>query len=193
MATLTQNLNDGVSGIRKAIKSVCTRAGSLQDDIQAVAVATLKHTHEHGDWTLSVELIDGLSQSNGVKKTKLTQWFESFMGATFGKDEGTGNNVFEYDKGRNASDINMEQAEAVKWYDFKSEKASVAKDLQAIVKQFVKAGQKSVKAGKMEQAQLTAAVTFFEGLADIHEGDVLEVDFSNALDMDEPATAATAH
>lgn len=130
-------------GIRSAIKSVCNRAGTLQDDIQKVAIACLEHTQEHGDWTLSVELIEGISRSVGVKSTKLTKFFEAMMCATLTKqDDGT--LKFVYDQGFSGQDIDISMAAAVKWYDFaapKVEKAfDVAAEIEKLLKRMNKAG-----------------------------------------------------
>lgn len=166
-------IDNTVQGIRKAIKSVCNRAKTLQDDIQQVAIATLAHTVEHGDWTLSVELVDGLSQSNGVKKAKLVQYFEAMMGASFGRDANIDRNVFEYDEGKNASTIDLDIAKAVKWYDFKVEGKDTSKTLEEIMRYVHGQLAKSLKSGKVTESQCKLIDEFFEAMTD--EGVELEV------------------
>lgn len=152
-----------VEGIRKGIKSVCNRAVSVQSDIQRVAYATLAHTAEHGDWTLSVELIDGLSKVNGVRKQSLTNWFEAFMGATVEKDN-EGKTVFIYDDGRNHASIMLEQAQAVNWYDFKKAPVDNTKDFEQLAAAFLNAANKSLKTGKVSHDEYELAVNFFKAV-----------------------------
>lgn len=159
-----------VEGIRKGIKSVCTRAASLQGDIQRVAVATLAHTAQHGDWTLSVELIDGLSKANGVRKSALTNWFENFMGATVEKDT-SGNTVFIYDVGNNHETIKLELAQAVNWYEFKKDPVDNTKTFEELAAAFIINAAKSVKTGKVSHEELELAKTFFKAVKD-SEGDL---------------------
>ena len=117
MAIQAKNLTT-VDAIRKAIKSVTGRAASLQADIQVIAIACLDHTIKHGDWTLSVELIEGVSASNGMKKSALINWHEAFMQARY-EENADGGLGFSYDEGKDASTILLDMAKAVNWFDFK--------------------------------------------------------------------------
>ena len=141
-----------VEGIRKAIKSVVNRGTSWQNDVQSVALACLEHTKEHGNWTLSVELIDGITQVKGVKHTQLKMYFEAMMCATFDTD-GEGKSIFTYDKGHNQNSIDMAMCEAVNWFDFKAPKANNAKNMDELIETFIKNIDKSVKAKKVSDAE----------------------------------------
>ena len=67
--------------------------------------------------------------------------------------------------GKKAKDINIDQAAAVKWYDFKRDtKKANAKTLGELREYIEKQGKKSVKAGKFSQATLDALVADFEEL-----------------------------
>jgi len=117
MTIQAKNLTN-VDAIRKAIKSVTGRGASLQADIQTIAIACLDHTVKHGDWTLSVELIEGVSASNGMKKSALIGWHEAFMQARY-EENADGGMGFSYDEGKSAETILVDMAKAVNWFDFK--------------------------------------------------------------------------
>jgi hypothetical protein len=127
MAIQAKNLTT-VDAIRKAIKSVTGRAASLQADIQVIAIACLDHTIKHGDWTLSVELIKGISAANGMKKTALINWHEAFMQARY-EENADGGLGFSYDEGKNHETILIDMAKAVNWFDFKKPPAKHVYDL----------------------------------------------------------------
>lgn len=125
------------TGIRAAIKSVCNRAGTLQKDVQVIAVACLEHTKEHGDWTLGAELIEGISASKGVKSSKLTMWFEAFMGASYTKND-AGAFVFVYDEDKNHESILIDAAQEVNWFDFKADKGETSVDVSKEITKLIK-------------------------------------------------------
>lgn len=151
-------ITKSVEGIRKAIKSVANRSRTLQRDIQDVAVAVLEHIAEHGDWTLAVEAIEGISVSKGIKSAKLTQYFEAMMSATYGtytNDKGDEVLGFVYDENKSHKDINLDMARAVNWFDFKAEPKDNSKDLEEIAEAVAKLLAKSEKAHKVSQAEAT--------------------------------------
>lgn len=143
------------TGIQKAIKSIVRRSGTLQSDIQAVALACLEHTKQHGDWTLSRELLEGISATKGVKYNKLKQWFEAMMAASYVKGPNK-EMIFVYDEGRSAKDINLEMAAAVNWWDFKTEPKDNSKELEAIPELVARALAKSLKSGKVSDEEASA-------------------------------------
>lgn len=144
---------EGAANIRKAISSVCNRTSSVQNDIQQVAISCLAHCIQHGDWTLSAELIDGYSKVEGAGKTALRKWHEAFMHATF--DNKTAS--FTYDDGHDATTIALEQAAAVNWWAFKPEQDNTTKTFAEYAEQMRKNLVKGVKGGTVE-ADIAAEV-----------------------------------
>jgi len=137
--------------------------------IQHVATSLIHHVHENGDWTVIFPCIENITQCNGVNKQALVGYFESSMHASI--EEG----VLTYDTGASASDINMDQVSAVMWYDFKkpSSKAA-AKSLGELLAQFEKGAKKSIKAGKVAEADAALVIATIEGLMSSSEEDVAE-------------------
>ena len=165
-------------GIRKAIKSISNRSRTLQNDIQQVAVAILEHIHEHGDWTLAVESIEGISQSKGVKSSKLTQYYEAMMQATYQQVDGK--NVFVYDEGKSHADISIEMAEAVKWYDFKAPAKDTSKELEEIQLAVFKMLAKSEEAGKITETERSVVNEVLDTLVKAREaGDAVELSLAS--------------
>lgn len=162
---------EDAGSIRAAIKSVSNRARTLQGDIQRVALATLYHTTQHGDWTLCRELIEGVSSSRGVKAAKLTQWYEAFMHATYTKNE-AGEMAFIYDTDKSAADISLEQAELVNWYDFKAEPQDKTKTLEAIRESVAKMLAASLKTNKVTEQEQSVLMDIFDDLLVARELDV---------------------
>lgn len=161
-----------IKSLDKAVTSVINRSGILQNDIQQVCVACLEHTVEHGDFTQSVRLIEGISQKKGVKSTKLQMYFEAMMGAELVYDKETKSNTFQYDEGHTGKDINVAIASSVNWFDFKPEKGDTTKELEAIVKACIGQLDKSIETGKVTLEQRERLVKAFNAeiiaLAEAH-------------------------
>jgi hypothetical protein len=151
MAKLELNSTDG---IRKAIKSVVGRAVSVQRDVQKIAVACLEHTHKHGDWTLSVELIQGISKAKGVRKTALINYTQAFMRATY-KKQANGEMGFTYDEGADKSTILLEAAREVNWFDFKPEREEKTHNMDSVYEVAEKEMAKAIKQGNMTKENAT--------------------------------------
>lgn len=170
---------NSIASIRAGIKSVANRSRTLQADIQTVALACLQHTLDHGDWTIAVEAIEGISASKGVKSSKLTQYFEAMLGATYGKytnDQGNEVLGFVYDEGRSHKDINMDMAEAVKWYEFKADPKDNSKDLEQLQAAFLKMAVKAFEAGKITEQERAVINEMMATLVDARKaGDVVEL------------------
>jgi len=185
-------------GIRKSIKSVCGRAATLQADIQQVALACLEHTINHGDWTLSRDLIEGISASKGVKFSSLKQWFEAFMHASYTED-GDGNPVFVYDEGKGQADISLEQAKVVMWYDFKPPKRDTSKTLEDIRDSVAKMLKTSLKKGKVDEYESDTIMEVFATLIEAREAEAENMDrktmtaIANELSGKAVTTATTTH
>ncbi len=62
----------------KKIDRIRKIGSALQQEIHVVAVSTLAHIRDHGDYTLAVRLLDALP--NGQRVKALAHWFGHFSG-----------------------------------------------------------------------------------------------------------------
>jgi hypothetical protein len=145
---------------------IAKQQNTVANRIQHIATSLIYHVQESGDWTVIFPCIESITQCNGVNKQALVGYFESSMHASI--EEG----VLTYDKGASASDIDMDKVSAVMWYNFKqpSSKAA-AKSLGELLAQFEKGAKKSIKAGKVSEADAALVVSTIEGLI---SGDLAE-------------------
>lgn len=114
-------LNQAETG--KLIKSIKSRAASVQRDIHQAAYSTLDHMREHGDFTLAVALLNALP--NGQRVKALALWYKHFSGGKFSprQDKKQGNIwVGSLAKDRQGSDFNVSEAIEVSFADFSAEK-----------------------------------------------------------------------
>lgn len=166
------------SGLTKAIDSVVRRAGSWQKDVQIVSVAVLGHVRQHGDWTLAVRLVDGVSKCDGVKKSTLRNYMECFMRGEFYTEDGE--TKFRYDDGASASTVLVEQAEAVQWYAFKPEKTPEAFDLNAKLAKLLK-DLGNAKEISVDLAEVREQLTALTAAVDAIEGEAVTAELSEEL------------
>lgn len=138
-----------VASINDAVRRVANRARNTFDEIQMIIVCTLAHVAEHGDITVAESVVADITKIEGITKSKVKQWFESALHATYESKS------FNYDKGKSHRDIDLEQAAAVKWYNFKAENAGQsAKDLLALFESFHKAAKRSLDKNLVTQDQI---------------------------------------
>ena len=131
----------------KLVKSVVSRAGKWTIDVQRAALNCINHLKEHGDSTLAVSLVQGLSKSDGVNKSALKNYMEAFCIGEFVEHEGVMG--FNFDHGKGREDIDLAMAEVVQWSAFKKPSTNTAKNLDELIEVFLKQIDKSVKAGKV--------------------------------------------
>lgn len=106
----------------KVIKSIKVRAGRLQSDIHQVAVSTLSHMQEHGDFRGAVALMNALPSGQRVKG--LAAWYKNFSGGKFSlrQDKKQGNIwVGTLQKDRTSEDFNIEEASKITFAEFTAE------------------------------------------------------------------------
>ena len=150
-----------ITTLDKAVTSVIRRTGTLQNDIQQVAIACLQHTVDHGDFTQTARLVEGIGSKKSMKSTALLGYFEHMMQATLVRDETTDELRFVYAEGKSAKDINIDIANAINWFDYKPEPTDKTKELEAFAEAFSKDIAKSVKTEKVtveEQAYLDEVI-----------------------------------
>ncbi len=82
-----------------------------KDKVQVVAVAILKHAHEHGDYSLAEELVNGLG--NGINAKGLVEFFVRFGGLVVDEEEGG----FTGWQGAEFIQENFTEAKGTMWYD----------------------------------------------------------------------------
>ena len=146
-----------LDAIKAETRKIARQQNTVASRIQHVATSVLAHIAEHGDWTVAVNFRDEITASNGVRKQALTDYLEAMLHGQFSKEG------FAYDKKHSHQTINLEQAAAVNWYDFKRKNAkATAKTLAELLEYVTKQGAKSVKAGKIEQSALDTIVGTFE-------------------------------
>ena len=156
-------------GIEKAVSSAIRRTTGAQEFTQDVAIFCLGHIVEHGDWTHAVNLVQGITKCKGAKSSKLRQYFEAMMSASlvYNKDEKQWQ--FIYDEGKGHKDINLEMAEAVKWYDFKAESGDTTKTLEQIAKQVGKMLDASLETDKVTADEATQVNNLLADLLEARE------------------------
>lgn len=134
--------------ILDATRRVISRVNNAQTEWQRIALSAIAHCKEHGDKTVPASVIEGITKCNGVTKGKMRQYLEFGLNAVY--EDG----AFNYLPGKSHRDIDLDMAEAVKWYDFKVESGDTSKDLLALFEAFHKAAQRSLAKEKVTQAQI---------------------------------------
>ena len=146
-----------LSAIKDETRKIVRQQNTVATRIQHVATSVLAHIAQHGDWTVAVQFRDEITASNGVRKQALTDYLEAMLHGSFTKDG------FAYDKKQSHETIDLDQAAAVNWYDFKKANAKAsAKTLAELLEYVTKQGNKSVKAGKIKQDALDGIVEKME-------------------------------
>lgn len=126
-------LNQAETG--KLIKSIKSRAASVQRDIHQAACSTLDHMREHGDFTLAIALLNAMP--NGQRVKALALWYKHFSGDKFSprQDKKQGNIwVGSLAKDRASEDFNIEEAIATSFADFSVEKDPQQVTVASLVK-----------------------------------------------------------
>jgi len=153
-------------GINAGIKSVVSRKGKWNGDVQALAVACLDHVFKHGNWTYLARLVDGVTECAGVKHTALKGWAEHSMHAVFGENE-KGEPAFKYHDGHSNKTIDVEDAASRNWFDYKPPKKDTTKSLGEIREAVLKMIVASMKTDKLSQDE---GVTLGEGINALVDG-----------------------
>lgn len=109
-------------------------AKALQADIHQVAVSTLDHCREHGDYRGALSLVNALP--NGQRVKGLVAWFQNFSNGklVFKADKATGGFTAELKKDRVDTDFNVAAAMLVDYGTFTAEVAPKTMSLEAFVK-----------------------------------------------------------
>lgn len=128
MEILSQSaVTDKVAIIGKASKA-------LQADIHQVAVSTLDHCREHGDYRGALGLVNALP--NGQRVKALVAWYQNFSNGKLTFKGGSKGEPFtaELNKTRVDSDFNVAAAMLVDYGSFTAEIAPKTMTLEAFVK-----------------------------------------------------------
>jgi len=115
-------------GILLAIASIQRRGASLDNDIQATALAIAAHIHEHREVTLAVKLFNAMPM--GSRRVALVHWFIKHAFVKVNMDKDTRKDFpLQFDKeaaDKNASDeakgLLLEAGAKLQWFDCKKEK-----------------------------------------------------------------------
>lgn len=109
-------------------------AKALQADIHQVAVSTLDHCREHGDYRGALALVNCLP--NGQRVKGLVAWFQNFSNGklVFKADKASGGFAAELKKDRVNEDFNILAAMEVDYGTFTAEVAPKTMSLEAFVK-----------------------------------------------------------
>lgn len=175
-------------GINAGIKSVVSRKGKWNGDVQALAVACLDHVVKHGNWTYLARLVDGVSQCAGVNKTALKGWSEQAMHAVFGEND-KGEPAFKYHDGHSNKTIDLEDAASRNWFDYKPPKKDTSKALGEIREAVIKMITASMKTDKLSQEE---GLTLGEGFNTLVDGLVdARVEAQNEADKEALREALT--
>ncbi|MGA3251817.1 MAG: hypothetical protein ABSD12_27325 [Paraburkholderia sp.] len=116
-----------------AIGRIAAAGKVLQDRVHTVAVSTLDHIRQHGDYTLAVRLLDALP--NGVRVKSLAYWYSHFSKGKVkfsqNKDKTWKCNLA---ADRTDADFDIEGAYATTFADLTSEKSPETLDVKALEK-----------------------------------------------------------
>ncbi len=105
----------------KKIDRIRKIGSALQNEIHTVAVSTLAHLRDHGDYTLATRLLDALP--NGQRVKALAHWYGHFSGgaASFSFDKNAGWSC-KLAKVRSPEMFDVDGAYAVSFADLVAEK-----------------------------------------------------------------------
>lgn len=155
-----------LADIDAAITRVTTRERNTYNEMHAINMSVLAHVAQHGDITVAEKRVPAITKSNGVTKAKVRQWFESCLHGTF--DHGK----FAYDEGLSHRDIDLQQANAVKWYQFKKEQGdSTPKGIAELYAAFLRTAERSLKLEAINADQFKMICDAFEGAAELETVD----------------------
>lgn len=118
-------VTDKVAMINKSAKT-------LQADIHQVAVSTLDHCREHGDYRGALALVNALP--NGQRVKGLVAWFQNFSNGKLVFKQGEGGFTAELKKDRVDSDFNVLAAMEIDYGSFTKEAAPKTMTLEAFIK-----------------------------------------------------------
>lgn len=125
------NITTDGSTLDKNIRSIVGRSAKLAGETHVALVSGMWHAREHGDTTRLTALVGGLHSSN--RKQGIVAWLNKFMPVT---DEGVNakSGEMKLRKDRKPEDFQIEQAEAVPYWDFTVEKPVAELTLPALLK-----------------------------------------------------------
>jgi len=149
----------GKAAIVKATESVVSRGKAYNRHVQSVVLSCLAHTAQHGDWTLTSELI----AANQTMPAKLIGFSERAMNATYDKKTGK----FTYNEGASAKDIDMDKTSLENWFEFKAPAIDRTKDLVAIREALAKTLKTSVNANKVEANEESEILATLDALIEV--------------------------
>lgn len=123
-----------VSAVTDKVAQIGKSAKALQADIHQVAVSTLDHCREHGDYRGALALVNALP--NGQRVKSLIVWFQHFANGKllFKADKAAGNYTAELKKDRVDSDFNVLAAMEIDFGSFTKEITPKTMTLEAFVK-----------------------------------------------------------
>ena len=110
------------AAIGKRIARIKRTGQALQQEIHVVAVNTLAHIRDHGDYTLAVNLLDALP--NGQRVKALANWYRHFSGGavTFNFAPGGEGWTGKLAKKRDADQFDIDRAITTTYGDLMPEK-----------------------------------------------------------------------
>lgn len=116
----------------KRIKRLKSLTARVQNEIHIVAVSTLAHIRDHGDYTLTVQLLDALP--NGQRVKALAHWFGHFSNgaATFSYDKNGGWGC-KLMKARTPEMFDVEGAFKTSFADLVEEKGYSTLDIKGVI------------------------------------------------------------
>jgi phage major head subunit gpT-like protein len=106
--------------LRAAIKRIASRSAVVNSNIHVVAVSSLAHARDHGDWTPAALLLNALPSGQRVKA--LAFWFKRFSNGKLSFHKADDGWKGKLAKERNVADFDIEGAMAVTFGDLTAEK-----------------------------------------------------------------------
>lgn len=118
------------AGLEKIHAAAVKSVQSARVNVQIAAVATIKHAHDHGDWTYAGKLVEALG--NTINGKALVEWFKLYGGL---KTDDTG---FIGWSGKQHIADSFEKAKAGMWWELKATSPFKGFDLEAALQRVIK-------------------------------------------------------
>ena len=128
-------MTNATKAFRSAIKQITALGGKLSDLVHNTAIAMATHASEHGDMTLFVDLYNALHTSN--RRKAFAVWLYDFTPIRLKvKDDialAKGSRILKPEE-KGYTEWNLEGLNAVKYWDYTTEKDPKAFDADSLLK-----------------------------------------------------------
>jgi predicted YcjX-like family ATPase len=149
------------AGLTKMIDSAITSANTMKTKVQIAAVAIIKHTHDHGDYSGFKTLVDGLG--NGVNTKALVEYITVMTGLVVDEE----NKTFSGKVDKKFIMSKFDDAKAIMWHSFKPQKPFAGFDLNAEIAKLIKKCEKMGNLDGEDKELVTVDVAQLQALVKV--------------------------